>query len=281
MSHKITLRVFVLLLALLGGGASQLYSQPLMIEPKRFVLDDKHRMGIANLYNNSEDTVSYSIQWSHLRMLEDGRYQTIDSLTDGDRIADSLVRFFPPTVTLPPHSAQVVRLRFLKPQGLAQAEYRSHLLFSQIDRGDPIEHRLRDTSSKGYQILFRPLWGISVPVIVRTDTAPAVVSIDSFSISPMDTGRNVTFSARLHRHGNQSSYGTLLLKHEATNGEEEQVAIFKNVAVFPPLEVRRLRLSFVVPNNVDLSSGSVTLEYVTGNGAANEHVQAAARLAMR
>lgn len=277
--NSITVLAFFSLVASFGA-IPLVRAQMLMVEPKRIVLDEKHRAGIANLYNDGDDTVSYSIRWDHLRMKEDGHYLEIDSLTPLDMIADSMVRYYPPEVTLPPHSAQVVRLRFLKPKDLAKAEYRSHLLFAQIDRGEPVEWKMHDTTSHELKVRLRPLWGVSIPVVVRNQTTPPVVSLDSVAISAMDSTRSIIFTANIYRSGVESSYGTVVIKYVNSSGVERQIGAFKNVGVYPPLQTRRLRLPLKIPEDVALKDGKISVEYQTAGEDPMPHIQASAQLAL-
>ena len=239
------------------------WSQAILIEPKRVLLDDRHRMRAVNLYNNTDDTLSYSIDWVHLRMDEDGRYENIDTVQSSDNLADTLVRFFPPEITLAPHSSQVIRLRYLKPRGAVPGESCSHLLFSEVDPGEPIEWKLRDTSHEGARVRVRPLFCLSIPVIVRSDTSVASVQLDSFSISTIDTGRNATVGLQIERSGMVSCYGALLIKYISPAGQEEDLGRIDNLSVFPPLPFRNCKIRVKVPPDVNLDTGELMAEYHT------------------
>ncbi|MDP4199903.1 MAG: hypothetical protein Q8922_12080 [Bacteroidota bacterium] len=276
-NHSVTLMLMLASLASLTAS-KVVRSQAPMIEPRRIVLDAKQRSATANVYNTTDDTATYTVSWSHLRMNENGEYQPIDSVTPEDRIADSIVRFYPPEITLPPHAAQVVRVRFLKPRDLAPLEFRSHLLFSEVARAVSVERALSDTGK--LRILLHPRWAVAIPVIVRNETTPASVSLDSVAISDLDTGRRAQFSVNIRRSGVESSYGMIVIKHVDSDGKETQVAFFKNVAVYPPVGVRKLRQTITVPKDIDLTSGKITVEYQTSTGSQTEQVQASAQLAL-
>jgi hypothetical protein len=249
-------------------------SQALMITPKRIVLTDKQKNDIVKLFNNSDDTMSYSVHWRHFRMLQNGTYEEIDSVKPEDMVADDLVRFFPPEVTLPPHSAQIVRLRFLRPKDLTPGEYRSHLAFVGLDRAKPAEWIVHDTISDRVQVQFRPVWGVSIPVIARLDTTPATVTIDSIGIGVMDTARNVLIGANLNRSGLQTFYGEIEVKYHYLDGRVTQLGLLKNVAVFPPLRTRKVVVSCAVPKDVSLTEGRITMEYQSGSGTLLQRTQA-------
>jgi hypothetical protein len=271
---RMAVRCLLFVLTAVLGLSGRSSAQSLMVTPKRLVFDDKHRTDVVKLYNNSDDTMSYSVKWKHFRMQEDGQYIEIDTVADSDRIADSFIRYFPPEVTLPPHSAQVVRLRFLKPSDLAPGEYRSHLAFTGIERSRPIEQQ--DTADNKVRVRFNPIWGVSIPIIARNQTSAPIVTIDSVSFGMVDSGKRALVHANLNRTGGESSYGSIVVRYLNAAGEKKHLYLIKNVAVFPPLTTRKLGLLFPVPEGLNPASGKIVVDYQTATGQAEEQVLASA-----
>ncbi len=166
----------------------------LMINPKRIILDDRNRVGDITLFNSNSDSASYVISLTHLEMLETGGFFEVpDSVhTYDSTYCDKDVRFFPEEVTLPPHQSQAIHVRFMKPMGLAPGEYRSHLYFRALEAAAPIEQQVQDSAKHTISLILRPIFGISIPLIVRNGNLATHETLDSgsYTFTPTDTERN-------------------------------------------------------------------------------------------
>jgi len=169
----------------------------------------------------------------------------------------------------------------MKPMDLKPGEYRSHMYFRALERAKAIEQTVHDTSNHTISLSLRPIFGLSIPIIVRYNTTPAVVTMDSGFVSPVDTGGNGTVVALLHRTGDESCYGSLRVLFKDKDGNEKEVGIVKGVAVYVPLPVRRVEVAFKMPAGVDPSSGTFRLEYQTLTDNPHETVLASADLARK
>lgn len=269
--------------ALLGIPHAARAQGSLMVNPKRITLDERDRNGNITLFNSGDDSASYVISLLHYAMREDGSfYQIPDSIhTYAATYCDSVIRYFPLEVTLPPHESQAIHVRFMKPMDMQPGEYRSHMYFRAIEKAVAIEQKAVDTSQHTISLSLRPIFGISIPIIVRYKTTPAVVTMDSGYVSAVDTGGNGTVTALLNRSGNESCYGTLRVLFKDKSGTETQVGIVKGIAVYVPLPTRRVSVAFKMPKGVDPSTGTFRLEYQTLTDNPHEQVLASADLARK
>ncbi len=273
--------ISLLLLALTITASTALAQGSLMVNPKRIILTDRQRIGDITLFNSGSDTSSFVISLVHYEMEESGKFDEIpDSVhTYASTYCDSLIRYFPAEVTLPPHESQAVHVRFMKPMGMAPGEYRSHMYFRALERAAPIEEKARDTSQHTISLVLRPIFGISIPIIVRSGTSPATVTMDSASISAVDTAGRGTITALVHRNGNESCYGSLLVFYQAPDGTSTQIGIVKGIAVYVPLAARRVSVAFTIPKGTDYTKGSFKLEYQTLTDQPHEQIMAETEIA--
>jgi hypothetical protein len=255
----------------------------LMVNPKRLVLGEKKRTDNVTLFNSGNDSADYVISLVHYRMNEDGSFKEIpDSIPTTDILfSDSVIRYFPLQVTLGPHESQAVHVRFMKPQNMAAGEYRSHMYFRAIEKAKALEVTAQDTSQHTISLQLHPIFGLSIPIIVRYQTTPAVVTLDSGYYSSVDTGGNGNASANLNRTGNESCYGSFIVYYKDQDGHESQVGILKGVAVYVPLATRKISVGFTLPKGVDPTKGSFRLEYQTLTDNPKETVLASAALAYK
>jgi len=255
----------------------------LMVNPKRVTLDARNRNGNITLFNSGDDSASYVISLLHYAMREDGSFYEIpDSIhTYAATYCDSVIRYFPLEVMLPPHESQAIHVRFMKPMDMKPGEYRSHMYFRAIEKAVAIEQKAVDTSQHTISLSLHPIFGISIPIIVRYNTSPDTVTLDSGFVSPVDTGGNGTVTALLNRRGDESCYGSLRVLFKDKGGDEKEVGIVKGIAVYVPLAARRVEVAYKMPKGVDPASGTFRLEYQTLTDNPHEQVLATADLARK
>jgi len=266
---------FALLLTFAGVSAS--YAQALMVNPKRVVFDDSKRNDVLTLFNSGNDTATYAIGFKHYQMLENGEFASQDSSIYDSLYADKMIRFFPREVTLAPKESQTVRVQVLKPKELAAGEYRTHLYFRGVDRSKALEAVKNDTA-KSISLQLKAIFGLAVPLIIRNQTSPSSVSISDIGLSPKDTANMVTVSATLNRKGNESVYGTIVCIFKDATGKETELGIMKGLAVYVPLDHRKIQVRFPAPADIDLKNGTLRVEYQSLTNGESEQVLASGEL---
>ena len=148
----------------------------LLVTPKRVVFDGNRRSEELNLANIGKDTATYIISFIQIRMKENGVFEKITQPDSAQNFADKNLRFFPRSVTLGPNEAQTVKVQLTKANDLTPGEYRSHLYF----RASPPEKPLGDIEPQKDSVLsvrLVPVFGISIPVIIRKGESNATVNI--------------------------------------------------------------------------------------------------------
>ena len=152
----------------------------LMVFPKRVVFEGLKRSQELNLANTGTDTARYVISFVNYRMKENGEFEEITQPDSGQNFADKYIRFFPRSVVLPPNEAQIVRVQVIKNNQMSAGEYRSHLYFRALPAEKPLgEKDIKDTTSISIKLL--PIFGMTIPVIVRVGESTAKVNISDIS----------------------------------------------------------------------------------------------------
>ena len=235
----------------------------LFIAPVRVILSGGTRSTEVRLLNQGSETATYRISFQNMRMTAEGRLEKITEPGPGDLFADKLIRYSPRRVVLGPGETQTVRLLVRKPAGLAPGEYRSHLLFW----GTPPETvgtNIEARSSNDGEIRIRliPVYGISIPIIVRHGKLSATISISSLSLEPAQVvGEGPSLRLRLDRAGDRSVYGDLIVTYRASGGDEIDVAIVFGIAVYTPNQSRAMRVPLSLPQGVALGDGRLRVVY--------------------
>lgn len=231
----------------------------LLISPRRIVFEGNKRTIDMNLANTGQDSATYAISIVQIRMREDGNFENITEPDPGQLFADKYIRFFPRSVKLAPNETQVVKVQLTRTGELKPGEYRSHFYFRAIPMEKPLgEKEIVDTTTLSVKLT--PIFGITIPVIIRNGNSDAKASISDLSLSHTpETG--YILSARINRTGNMSLFGDLKAEYVNQAGTITRVAIANGVAVYTPNSSRKINLSLNQVLNIDYKTGKLRLTY--------------------
>ncbi|VXC56092.1 Pili and flagellar-assembly chaperone, PapD N-terminal domain [Massilia sp. 9I] len=233
----------------------------LMLHPTRIVFDKNQRAAQVELINSGSKPASYRISLVNRRMTDAGQFEPADTALEGERFADSMLRYSPRQVTLQPGTAQTVRIMLRKPADLAEGEYRSHLLFDKLpdtDASTSIESRGAEGGQIGVQL--NALVGASMPIIVRHGNVGATVSLAGLALQK-DAAKRPVLALRFEREGTSSVYGDVSVTYTARDGKPVSLAQAGGIAVYTPNRVRQAALPLELPKGMQLSGGTIEVVY--------------------
>ncbi len=231
------------------------------VSPTRVVFEGNARKAHVALINRGSETQTYRISWSRKRMTENGDFENIDTPRPGEGFSDTMVRFSPRQVELPPGKPQTVRLLLRKPPNLETGEYRSYLTFTALPSAekDGVEQLIKGRDDISIQL--RPVTSISIPIIVRHGKTEANASIDNLTLKKTDAGGK-KLAMTLQLRGNRSLHGDIVVEFHPDSGEPLTVGRALGISVFPPGKQRRFELSLEAPEKIDLTSGQLQVRYL-------------------
>lgn len=237
---------------------TKIFSQgDLLITPNRVVFEGRKQKETLNLLNTGIETTTYSISFVQRRMNEDGSFTSIETPDEGQLFADPYLRIYPRTVTLEPGEGQVVMLQFKRKPEMQDGEYRSHLYFRSEKDYTPLGNEKAD-STKTLSVQLIPIFGISIPVIIRlgyNTTVNSGISNLKFEKTP-----EPTLSFKLLRSGDFSIYGNIVIDFIPDNGEPIQIGAVKGVAVYTNITERLMTIK-LDSKLEDLKNGTIRVTY--------------------
>lgn len=246
------------------SSESLLAQGDLLVTPRRIVFDGSQRSADINLANTGKDTATYAISLIQIRMLEDGGFETITTPDPGQQFADRFIRFFPRSVTLGPNEAQVVKVQVVRTNELQAGEYRSHFYFRAVPKALPLGEEKIAHDSTAIAVKLTPIFGITIPVIIRKGESTAKVTISDVSFALVnDTVPRISF--KFNRTGNMSVYGDINVDHVSTGGRVTRVGTANGVAVYTPNSSRRFQFDLMNVPGVDYKSGTLRLIYTASS----------------
>ncbi len=258
-----------LILLALFSSTNLMAQGNLMVFPRRVVFEGSKRSQTLNLANTGMDTARYNISFVQYRMKEDGSFEEIAQPDSGENFADKYIRFFPRSVILAPNDAQAVKIQLFKADQMSPGEYRSHLYFRAIPAEKPLGEKevLKDTTSISIKLV--PVFGITVPVIIRIGESTTKVSISDVSFEMVNDTMPIIKMA-FNRTGNMSVYGDIAIDYISPQGEVMRVSFIQGMAVYTPNPVRRLKVDVDKTLGIDYRKGKLHIVYTAQSDTKSE-----------
>ena len=254
------------LAGILGTPAPALAQGDLLVAPTRIVLDGRRSTEVV-LNNIGERAATYRITLEIKRMTPEGRLETIatEAWNPIEQAMNDMLVFSPRRVTLPPNQPQVVRIAARLPEGLADGEYRGHLLFRAVPDARAVApaESAATVNQGGVAIALVPIYGVTIPVIVRRGELSATATLSNPRLGEEAPGRPV-FSLDIGRQGNRSLYGEILV---SVPGQAQPVIVARGVGVYTELSQRTLNLAISPEQAALLRSGPVSIRYIEDRDA--------------
>lgn len=227
----------------------------LLVAPTRLVLDG--RRGTEVILNNiGDEPATYRISVEFRRMTPDGRLVDVAEPTPEEKLASEMIVYAPRRVTLAPNQPQSVRIAARAPQGIADGEYRVHLLFRAIPPARPVAAPSDQPPTTGLRFALTPIYGVTIPVIVRLGNLSAKAGIANVHLASHEGKPAVALD--LSRSGDRSTFGEVRVLKA---GVKEPIAIQKAVAVYKEVASRRMTIPLDEAFKGS-AGGPVTVQYV-------------------
>ncbi|MFZ1528491.1 MAG: hypothetical protein WAT19_07070 [Ferruginibacter sp.] len=234
----------------------------LLITPKRLVFEGNKRIEEINLANIGKDSATYTISFTQYKMNEDGSFEQIPDTDTTQRFAHRNLRFFPRTVTLAPKEAQSVKVQVIRINELQTGEYRSHLFFRAVPRKKALgEEPAEVKADSGISIKLTPVYGISIPLIIRVGETAVAASITNTLFSIDKQTAKPVLKLTLNRTGNISAYGDITVTHISKDNKITQVGFLRGLAVYLPNTKRNISMLLEKSASVDFASGKLRVVY--------------------
>ena len=227
----------------------------LLVAPTRIVLDG--RKGAEIILNNiGDEPATYRVSVDFRRMDEQGELEDVAQPTAADQTAADMIVYAPRRITLAPREPQAIRIAARPPQGLPDGEYRIHLLFRAIPPATPVVQASANAPEKGLRFQLTPVYGVTIPVIVRLGNLQATAGIADVHLDK--NGGNSNISLELTRNGSRSTFGEVRVLKA---GVKDPIALQKAVAVYTEVGRRHVSVPVNPAYKGDLA-GPVTVQYV-------------------
>jgi len=250
-----------LVAAALTAAPAILVSQPaaagvgdLLVAPTRLVLNGGRGAEII-LNNIGDEPATYRISVEFRRMNPNGTLDEVAEPTDAEEIARDMIVYAPRRVTLAPNEPQSIRIAARPPQGLPDGEYRIHMLFRAIPPATPVA-KAASAPAKGLSFRLTPVYGVTIPVIVRLGNLDVQAGISNVRLEQRDG--KPAIAADISRSGRRSTFGEVRVLKP---GVKDPIGVQRAVAVYTEID----RRSVFIPLSEAFKgpvAGPVTVQYI-------------------
>lgn len=226
----------------------------LLVAPTRIILDGRRGTEVI-LSNIGSEEATYRIGLELRRMTATG--QLIDVETEDanelEQAALSMIRYAPRRITLPPGQPQAVRIAARAGADLPDGEYRVHMSFRAIPKPRPVTETPEET--QGISIKLVPVYGVTIPIIVRHGRLQATVAINDPKV--IEGMRGPELHVVMSRSGESSTYGELRVTRP---GSDEPVFMARGIAIYSELTERSVQFD-LTPEQAAAMKGQLRFEY--------------------
>jgi len=237
---------------LLAAPSAQAGVGDLLVAPTRVVLDG--RRGAEVILNNiGDDVATYRVTAELRRMTPDGNLVDVTEPNAGEKAAQEMLLYAPRRITLPPNQPQAIRLTARAPEGLPDGEYRVHMLFRAIPAARP---QVAPEKIEGVAFQLRPIYGVTIPVIIRLGRLEAKAAIAN--VRKVTADGKPAIALDLSRNGDRSTFGAVKVFKA---GVADPIAMVNGIAVYTEVGQRSVTIP-IDPAQVANANGQVIVQYV-------------------
>jgi P pilus assembly chaperone PapD len=210
----------------------------LLVAPTRVVISGGGTTEVI-LSNIGSKASTYRIGLELRRMTPEGDLDDVEEAQANvtEQAAMGMIRYAPRRITLAPGAPQSVRISARPGPELPDGEYRVHMSFRAIPDPVSVEQAAAADTGQGFQIRLQPIYGVTIPVIVRKGQLEAAATIANPQL--VRNGSGATLKLDLTRKGARSVYGELVV---SARGAKDPLFVARGIAVYPEIERRGLEL---------------------------------------
>jgi P pilus assembly chaperone PapD len=250
------IRVYCFLALLLAPTLAITARADLQITPTRLSLSDSTRTGALSLRHDGKSAGAYRISATFLRMDEQGGLSVSEKPESEPRSLVPLLHFSPKEISLKAGEAQTIRVRLESRPGLAEGDYRAHVVFVPAESkasGSGTPPPLASAAQGAAAQI-----SIAIPIVYRHGNGNAEVRLEGLKLIRGSEG-GPEFRLQMLTRGNGFPYGDFVALWSA--GKQAPLEVGRVNGVSSYRERRQVSYPLSPPKGVVLSHGKLRLEY--------------------
>lgn len=218
------------------------------VTPHRLVIPAGSKTGIVSVVNKSEKERRYTLRMADQVMDESGATWLQDGFIYS---AAGMTKFVPKEFSVQPGQRQVVRVLVSRPEGLADGDYHSHLVFSEIQPG---EEDKKEVGSK------KAPYGIAMPLVIQQGRIDSAIAIGDVRLGGGVFGQPRLLTVELTRQGNAEATGKISARYLREG--HAPVDLVRPQRVYLYREVKKIRREFRLSKLPEDAAGGKIVVYL-------------------
>jgi P pilus assembly chaperone PapD len=227
----------------------------LNVSPNRIVFAPNMRSATVLVFNTGTEPATYNISLVDRVMTPQG---AIIAAADADKTpaaaaalsrlksAKEMIVFTPHRVVLAPGENQTIRIVVLRPDTLANGDYRTHLTITAVPPADEglTADRAADQTAGALSVRLTALFSLTIPLIVRQGPPETAANIDSIQYQPPITGGPAggVLSFDILRKGASSLYGLIEVREAGAGKSDKPLGALGGVGVYAEIDQRAVNV---------------------------------------
>jgi hypothetical protein len=152
------------------------------------------------------------------------------------------------------------------------------MYFRAVPDEKPLGEQIPARDSTGISIKLIPVFGITIPVIIRIGASTTKVTISDLS---MDDSIPYQLNMSFNRTGNFSVYGDIMVNYVSLQGKITKVGIVNGLAVYTPNVIRHFHMKLDNKPGINFHKGRLQIIYTTKTDKAPASELAKAELELK
>ncbi len=261
-----------LALSVLGGAffanEASASNKMLMLHPLRIVFTERERAITANIINQSNDTIKYSVSLVTMRKGSDGRLFEPEKETAEELLVKNMIRFSPRRATIGPKQRQVIKMMVRKPKDLIAGEYRTFIRLTPHPSASVISSPTNEKLNEQFTEI-ELLVSSTMPIVIQHDIPVGKIEPVSIKVKEEVVSRNeIPVELILSRQGKGSSFGNIFIEYFPLSNPEKSIEVgrVQGLAVYFPETEKKITVTLKGINLQELKSGKIRVNYYSETG---------------
>jgi P pilus assembly chaperone PapD len=227
----------------------------LNVSPNRVVFAPNMRSATVLVFNTGTEPATYNISLVDRVMTPQGAIVAAEDAPKDLAAAAALAKlksakemivFTPHRVVLAPGENQTIRIIVLRPEALADGDYRTHLTITAVPPPDTglTAEQAANQAAKTLGIRLTALFSLSIPLIVRQGPAQPAAGIADVRYQPPITGGPAggVLSFDILRKGASSLYGLIEVREAGAGKSDKPLGALGGVGVYAEIDQRAVNV---------------------------------------
>jgi hypothetical protein len=123
---------------------------------------------------------------------------------------------------------------------------------------------VQDSATLSVQLI--PIYGMSIPVIIRSGEVDVKAALSDLKLETQ-TGSQQNLKLTIHRTGNISIYGDIIVQFIPAGGKPYEIGAIKGLGVYTNIDKRNVTVKLDNTSGKAMSKGKLKVQYISNGNS--------------